>query len=141
MWPDDFLAWSEPLYPTVYRIAVHALLWRNDAPLFQADLPDLAREARRATFELARRHLASAGYFPDLAAFRFWVGAVVAQQTIRLYLLHPATRQRLNGLPPLERRLLELVYVDRLTDSEVATLLGIPAGEVQARAIQALHAV
>ena len=86
-------------------------------------------------------HVAATLDDPTGAMNLYLNGAVVAQQTIRLYLLHPATRQRLNGLPPLERRLLELVYVDRLTDSEVATLLGIPAGEVQARAIQALHAV
>jgi hypothetical protein len=128
MWPDDYITWAQMLYPPAYRIARGALLLRNNDPHFQADIPGLAHQARQWTFELAQRHLPSAGYFADFNAFRFWIMAVVAHETIRLYLLHAATQLRLDGLPSLERRLLGLVYVDHLTDSEVATLLGIPAG-------------
>jgi DNA-directed RNA polymerase specialized sigma24 family protein len=141
MWPQDFIDWSLTLYPQAYQLAFQAMIVRNNDPLFQADIPGLAREARRATFELARQHQALTGYFADFNAFRFWIMAVVAQHTTRLYLLHRATQQRLNQLPLLERQLLGLVYVDRLMPSEVARLLGIPVIDVPARALQALGQV
>jgi DNA-directed RNA polymerase specialized sigma24 family protein len=141
MWPDDFIDWSWRLHRQTYRVAAQALIWRNNDPAFQADIPGLAGEARRATFELARQHQALVGYFGDFNAFRFWIMAVVAQQVTRLYLLHPATQQRLNQLPLLERQLLGLVYVDRLMPSEVAHLLGIPVIDVPARARQAFGQV
>jgi hypothetical protein len=99
MWPQDFIDWARRLYPHAYQIAFQALLRRNNDPFYQADVPDLARQARQAAFELARQHLPTSDCFTDFPAFRFWIMAVVSQYTIRLYLLHPATQQRLNGLP------------------------------------------
>lgn len=138
MWPDDYINWAQVLHPLAYRLARGALLGRSTDPLFQVDIPGLAHQARHAAFELARQHLPVAGYFADFNAFRFWIMAVVARQVMRLYLLHPTIQLRLNGLPPLDRRLVGLVYVDGLADSEVATLLGIQPVEVRPRAAQIL---
>jgi hypothetical protein len=134
MWPDDYINWAQVLHPQAYRIARGALLARNNDPLFQVDIPNLAHQARHAAFELARLHLPVADYFADFKAFRFWIMAVVPRQAMRLYLLHPTTQARLNGLPLLDRRLLGFVYLDGLAESEVAILLGIRVGEVRPRA-------
>jgi DNA-directed RNA polymerase specialized sigma24 family protein len=138
MWPADFIDWSRRLYPFASRIAAGALTWSNNDPLFQVEVPDLARRARRSAFRLAQRHRAIPGYFASFDEFRFWIMAVVSQQTIRLFLLHRTTRQRIRRLPVIEQRLLRMVYVDHLTDSEASRLLRIPANEVRVRAQQAL---
>jgi hypothetical protein len=138
MWPNDYITWAQTLYHRAYRLARGALMVRNNDPFFQVDVPSLAQQARHAAFELARQHLPIIDYFADFNAFNYWIMAVVSHQVARLYLLHPTTQPRLNGLPPLERRVLGLVFVDRLTDSEAATLLGIPFARVRPLAHRAL---
>jgi hypothetical protein len=134
MWPNDYINWARVLHPQAYRLARGILLPRNADPRYQVDVPTLAWQARQEAFELARLHRPVDDYFADSNAFRYWIMAVVARQAMRLYLLHPMTQPRLNGLPLPGRRLLGFVYLDGLADSEVATLLGIPVTEVRLRA-------
>jgi hypothetical protein len=133
LWPNDCINWARLLHPQAYGLAVRVLRNRNADPRFQVEVPNLAHQARHAAFELARLHLPLADCFADFNAFRYWILAVVPRQAMRFYLLHPLTQPRLNVLPLPDRRLLGLAYVDGLADSEVATLLGIRAGEVRPR--------
>jgi hypothetical protein len=138
-WPDDYIDWSRRLYPLLYRAVVGPLVLRCNHPSFQADLPDLAKQAR--AFALARHHEQHPGYFLDFPEFRSWIGEVAFAEAVRLYLRHPALQPRINGLGPTDARLLQFVYVDRLSRQTFAGLLGIPPDQVEARAAQVFQRV
>ena len=61
-------------------------------------------------------------------------------ETIDRVLLQLAVREALDSLPAAQREVLELSYRSDLTQTEVASRLGIPLGTVKSRAYHALRA-
>jgi len=61
-------------------------------------------------------------------------------ETIDRLLLQLTLREALDSLPPPQREVLELSYHGDLTQTEVASRLGIPLGTVKSRAYHALRA-
>jgi len=61
-------------------------------------------------------------------------------ETIDRVILQLAVREALDSLPAAQREVLELSYRSDLTQTEVASRLGIPLGTVKSRAYHALRA-
>jgi RNA polymerase sigma-70 factor (ECF subfamily) len=67
-------------------------------------------------------------------------GSAGVDETIDRLLLQLAVRDALDSLPAAQRDVLELSYRSDLTQTEVASRLGIPLGTVKSRAYHALRA-
>ena len=89
--------------------------------------------ARRLAIDLWRR--------PSSRPFRAEPEAAAGvEETIDHLLLQLAVRDALDSLPAAHREVLELSYHGDLTQTEVASRLGVPLGTVKSRAYHALRA-
>ncbi|HXM56397.1 MAG TPA: sigma-70 family RNA polymerase sigma factor [Candidatus Dormibacteraeota bacterium] len=88
--------------------------------------------ARRLAIDLWRR--------PSSRPLRSEPEAAGVEETIDRLLLQLAVRDALDSLPAAQREVLELSYHGDLTQTEVATRLGVPLGTVKSRAYHALRA-
>src|SRR5215472_9660686 len=82
--------------------------------------------ARRLAIDLWRRPSSR----PVEAAADTWA---VGDETFERLLLQLSVREALDSLPPAHREILELCYHAGMTQSEVASRLGIPLGTVKSR--------
>lgn len=126
MWPEDFAAWWQLLSDDV-ALRTHARFVRYRLLSADARSPErvwsLAQQATQATYEHAAELQHFDGYFPNRNLFRLWSVEWAFSEGLRLLPDQPLVEPWLNQLPSGERQLLLWVYVDRLTEHQLARLL------------------
>jgi RNA polymerase sigma factor (sigma-70 family) len=102
------------------------------------DVSDLAEQAAHEALNQAYDLRRYPEYFQDAPEFQRWLAVVASRRALRLLLQHAPVGRALNLLPAGQRRILGLVYLDKLNYSDIAHILGIPAEEASRRRQEAL---
>jgi RNA polymerase sigma-70 factor (ECF subfamily) len=114
-----------------------AAVWRS-ARTYRPDRgpggPWLYAVARNAIVDRARGRIEPPGEAPDTPSLEL-TPAERAETAYISWRVHRA----LEELPPSEREVVELAYYGELSQSEIASFLGIPLGTVKTRTRSALH--
>jgi RNA polymerase sigma-70 factor, ECF subfamily len=103
---------------------------------------ELAEDAVERAFHAAWRSAEQIGRATEAG----WLLALVHREAVAIARSRPhppprsahADSPALTALPPEEREALELVYVQAMTETEVASALGLPREEVRVRLLRAL---
>jgi DNA-directed RNA polymerase specialized sigma24 family protein len=129
MWPDDYIDWARRAKPILIRQVRSQLQVRlsHNARLL-GEVGELADQTTREAFDLAYGHYRHAGYFAGETEFRVWLTVMALREVLRQLLRHEEVEPWLNRLPPAQRRLLGMVYLDRLPAGDVASLLRASPG-------------
>jgi DNA-directed RNA polymerase specialized sigma24 family protein len=139
MWPDDYIDWAlriRPQLPQQVGSPWRGLLSRNARLL--AEVSELADQAAREAFDLAYGHYRHESYFASETQFRVWLVVIAEREMVRLLLRHEEVEPAFNRLSADHRRLLGMVYLDRLPSGDVTAVLQFPPEEIGRRTREAL---
>jgi DNA-directed RNA polymerase specialized sigma24 family protein len=139
MWPDDYVDWALRVRPALdqqLRSQLEARLSERGQSIISID--ELVEQARREAFDLAYSHCRHANYFANETEFRVWLTIVAFREVLRLLVRHEELEPWLNRLSAAQRRLLGMVYLDRLPAGDAASLLRLPPEEIARRARETL---
>ena len=131
MWPKDFIDWCLNITTddieqrTRARFMTYRFFWHNPQPHDHQLADRIAEMGRIRAFEMARDLRSYPGYFPNRNAFKRWLLAVSYRESLRAMILEPAIVAEWDALGEPHNTVLRLLYVDQLTDAELATALGI----------------
>jgi hypothetical protein len=141
MWPDDYIDWGLKLRPQVAQSTRHQLdilLQRN--PLLSLAVNDLAEQAAQRAFNEANDRRRFPGYFQDEAQFWRWLNVVALREAHALLLGHADVVLYLRRLSGEHRRLLGMMFLDRLPYGDIAAVLRVTADEARQRGQAAVGA-
>jgi hypothetical protein len=164
MWPQTRQAWLKRIQATYEGFLGSDEYVAHDALLEYPPLSDgtgaphtfgtwaayIAQRAAERSREIARDSLSQyQGYFGSYREFRSWLHNRTYREALRLVLEPARVEAELNQLPAEQRRLLQWLYIDQLTDLEVARVRAadgdLVGGEAVAAArhdcMQAYHAL
>jgi hypothetical protein len=140
-WPEAYIDWAKESKKELIQslgLALSGLLGAN--PLLSLDVKALVKQAAQYSFELATNRQHFAGYFRDAAQFREWLTIIAWRELHRLLMAHADVRPYLDHLGAEERRLLGMMYLDRLPYGEIGRILGVDSNRAFELCRQAIEA-
>ena len=147
-WPDAFIDWSVSItvedveWHTRGRFQNYPFLWDNPTKGCRRIATTLAQAGRERAFQIASDLRQFPAYFHNLPEYKRWLLTVGYREALRATFYHPDITVLLDKVTREQATMLRYLYIDQMTDDQLATALGtFPAAKARDQGVAAYRAL